>query len=373
MHSLTLVTVELPKIKDNYKQDAKIAETLAQLKQKKTEQPDRIFADIYIKRLKHLSTAFARAVDNAISDVMEPYSEEPSNPEYLEFEDHTEGLTDEYNNDSCDCIKLPNGKIVSVESYFAWDRFIIKDGKVYEKYSGPLKHEKRSKRAKKMEALPNYPLKKAYKSLSDYVEQESGVSYNKDYGGYGYLYNPNVFYDWYSIGGRWTELFLVKTSCQEVSLGERSWAETEYYPTPKGYKWVCAARKKDIEWQVMREWKLRRAVKGFYSFKRIFDSDRKSKYIPFKITDDGLFYYGFMYYKKDETLIEYLERHEIMQTYKYPPLFYGYLGDDGYHYKDEMRIDDKNASAEELWDKKMSEYIDSLSDDTVLVGVDCHI
>jgi len=63
-----------------------------------------------------------------------------------------------------------------------------------------------------------------------------------------------LFYDWCVIGGRWPRRFLVKESCKEYSIGERSWDDIDRkIDAPEGYFWVAAARKKDIEWQAMRE------------------------------------------------------------------------------------------------------------------------
>ena len=65
--------------------------------------------------------------------------------------------------------------------------------------------------------LVNYPLKKLYKTLGEYAEQYHGYVYNEEEQGYGYYSNPNAFYDWYVIGGRWPRVFLVKESCTEYS------------------------------------------------------------------------------------------------------------------------------------------------------------
>ena len=40
-------------------------------------------------------------------------------------------------------------------------------------------------------------------------------------------------------------------------------------PCPEGYKWVCAARKKDIEWQTMRDWRILGARKHFQSLEKL--------------------------------------------------------------------------------------------------------
>ena len=252
MHYSILVTVDIPKTTPNPEQDRAILTQLELIGQNRTK--DDIVSEILAGRLRNLSNEFARHVDDEVSMSLEPYCEQTDNPAYLEFEDHTDELRDEYENGSVDCIKLPEGKIVSVENPRFWNRYIIgDDGKIYQKYFGPLQHPKRSKSAKKMSVLKNYPYKKLYKTFDDFAQNERYFTYDEQNKGYGYTYNPNAFYDWYSIGGRWPFLFLVKEECEEFSLGESSWAVNDIPQAPKGYKWVCAARKKDIQWKATWE------------------------------------------------------------------------------------------------------------------------
>ena len=50
--------------------------------------------------------------------------------------------------ESVDCIKLPDGRIVSVYDQFVLNRFAIHDGKVFEKHTGPLKCEQTNQKGK---------------------------------------------------------------------------------------------------------------------------------------------------------------------------------------------------------------------------------
>ena len=80
-----------------------------------------------------------------------------------------------------------------------------------------------------------------------------------------------------------------------------------------------------------------------------------------------------MLYVKGETVQQYLARHRIIRKYKYPSFPYGYLDDRGeYHSEDSMPSKD-DKKAKRMWHKKVNRFIDALSDDAVLVGVDCHI
>lgn len=109
---------------------------------------------------------------------------------FLEFWDRTSEFLHDYN-EHVTCVKLPNGRIVEENSRPLWGKFIVKDGFVYQKEWGPLHHPKRSKRAKKMKALPDYPRRKIYKSFEDYLDQECYAVLNEETGKYGEWFNPD--------------------------------------------------------------------------------------------------------------------------------------------------------------------------------------
>ena len=139
MHYLTLVTVEIPKLENDYKTDMLYQDALQELQERYNKDPKNLVTEFYLEKFNGLKTTFSRAVDAMIEEKLEPYCESTENPDYLEFEDRTDELRREYEKDSVDCIKLPDGRIVSVYDQFALNRFVIHDGKVFEKHAGPIK------------------------------------------------------------------------------------------------------------------------------------------------------------------------------------------------------------------------------------------
>lgn len=373
MHYLTLVTVDFPKVECEPEEDKRIFEQIEALKADNTEKHSYL-SDFYLQYFNSISNAFGRRVDSEIFMALEPYNEQTEDPDYLEFEDYTEELREEYESGSVDCIKLPESKIVSIDNQRVWNKFIVgDDGKVYQKEFGPLKHPKRSKRAKQMKAIKNYPYCKLYKTFDEFVQRERYYDYNEEYEGYGYTYNPNAFYDWYSIGGRWPFLFLVKDTCEEFSVGERSWCIDEERLAPTGYRWVCAARKRNIQWKVMFKYRKECAVKQFHMLEQAFAEKKLPEEYIGTFTDEGISRFGEMLYIKGETVQQYLVRNRIVKKYKYPIFVYGYLDRSGcYQEKDTVCLMDINKR-DRVWRKMLNKFIDSLSDETVLVGVDCHI
>lgn len=374
MHYLTLVTVEIPKTEAEPEIDKSIQDKINMLETSKTAEHD-FMTSYSLKRLRALSNVFGRRVDQAIEKRLDPYGEQTENPYYLEFEDHTEELRKEYENETVDCIKLPDGRIVSVENRIVWDKFIIgNDGLVYQKYFGPLKHMKRSKKAKKMMAIKSYPYTRLYKTFNDFAEQERCFDYDEEHQGYGYVYNPNAFYDWYSVGGRWPFVFLVKDTCEEYSIGELSWMiQDETPPAPEGYRWVCAARKKDIQWQVMFAYQKESAVKRFRILEQAFTEKKMPEGEYGCFTDDGIPGFGAMLYIKDETVQQYLARKRVVRKYKYPSFAHSYLDSNGEYYSKDYIYEDDYNKRERIWHKCFNRFIASLDDETVLVSVDCHI
>lgn len=247
MHYLTLVTAEIPALEADLQTDQEMAKHITALEQERknyTEGPP-VILSLALEACNSRRDTFSRAITDSVAQSLERYYAGTDDPDYLEFWDQTEALQSGYLG-HVDCIRLPEGRIIPVYSHPVVNHFSIRDGKVYQCHAGPLKHEKRTKRAKRMKALPNYPISKLFPSIASFAEDYYGYTYHKEQNAYGYYYNPDAFYDYYSIGGRWQDLFLVKDSCTECSIGERSCSREEF-PAPEGYKWVCAARKKDIE------------------------------------------------------------------------------------------------------------------------------
>ena len=84
-------------------------------------------------------------MNDGISELMYPYCASLEDPEYLEFDNRTERLREEYEA-AVDCIRLPQGTIVEQYGDPLWGRFVVRDGKVFQRDAGPLHHEKRTRK-----------------------------------------------------------------------------------------------------------------------------------------------------------------------------------------------------------------------------------
>ena len=374
MHYLALIAVEIPEIKDDVV-DADIEEILEELEQVMLEDKEhRLTVEMYAERKNNLRTLFTRTVNRAVISKMQPYWEDTQNPKYLEFQDQTEEILEKYKT-SVDCLKLPQGRIVPLCMQPDDNRFVIRDGKVYENNAGPLHQHRRTKRAKRIQALPSYPFQKIYLDLQDFALDWYGLEFNEQEQGYGYYVNPNGMWDWCSIGGRWPYMLLVKESCKEYTIGAISWTRDGQIPeTPEGYRWASGARMKDIEWEAMRAWEHERLINRFKKLEQFFKTGVCPKDIYGFRTEKGILYGADYNYYRDESLEHYLKREDQLRERKYPLYAHELLSKDGYWYSQDdydmhLRFTNKISR---VWEDRVNEFLDALSGEDVLVVVDCH-
>ena len=373
MHYKALVAIGIPSITEDESRNQEIRNMIENLKEQNEAKEDSMFGCFFCSILQDKKTSFARIVNEYVDEIMMPYSTEPKE-EYLEFRDLTESLQSEFEQ-SVDCLKLPEGRIVELHRYPYAKDYCIVNGKVYQKNAGPLHHAKRTKKAKRIIALPNYPRSKIYKSIEEYAENTCNYIFHEEYQAYGYYWNPNAMWDWYQIGGRWPTMFLVKSNCIERLFGTRSWCNRNDKPeAPEGYIWVAAARKKDICWEIMREWNVKKETEYFYRLKKMFALGELDEDFFGCIVDDGIVDYSKYAYYKDETLEKYLERCAIPEKWKYPFDVHSMVDADNWTSKDDCFWDEETEQFLSVdWHNKLDEYVEELHDEDVLVGVDYHI
>ncbi len=382
MHFFTLVAVEVEKTEPEPEVDALYlaeADRLAQMNENTettaggngTDCISDIFTRLRERRLRYLSSRFARAVDESVAEAMEPYCESTDNPLYLEIEDCTEELTEQYQNESDTFIRLPDGKFISQFNPEFRSRFVLRDHLVYERNAGPCLHEKRTKKAKKMTAVV-CRFSRVYKSVLEFAEQYHGYRYDAQTGKIGYECNPNAFWDWYQIGGRWPAEFLVRSDCTEYSLGERN--DDLVYDAPEGYIWVSAARKKDIAWDAMRTWKQEEAIRLFEELEGGFKNGIVPEGYWGKICEEGILGFNGFLYRNAETVEDYLARHHLTDAEKYSFRPYGFLDETGWNTHREYEYRDGHVVAveDDTWVDSLYAFIDNADDETVLVAVDNH-
>lgn len=372
MHYLTVIAIDVPQIEENEAENLKVKTLIKALKEDKPQEGNFLY-DYRLEELEETQTTFARTVSDLAYEFMEPYGQDSEN--YQEFFDMTEELGHSYEHGKGDFIKTPDGRITSAFYVVGEHRFIIQNGKVYEQLGKGWKDRrfKRTKIAKKMKALVDFPNKKAYKTFDLYATECCGETYHEDKEAYGYYCNPNTCYDWCVVGGRWPNTFLVKEECQEVYIcsEKRSYKKD----APAGYKWVAAARMKDIEWALMKQLEKDSQIKHYHLCAEYFAKGQVPPDTYYKLTEDGFRGFSDMAYVSDETLESFLSRHGVSDELQYPSICYAYIYDGEYHERWEFSTLERKGYDRVLidWQKEVDEYLSGLQPDDVLVTMDIHI
>lgn len=80
-------------------------------------------------------------------------------------------------------------------------------------------------------------------TFEGFLSRYYGYTFNEETNEAGYLCNPNAKWDWWVIGGRWSDMLRLKSGCSGNS-GKKSWTNRDI-PPQEG--WCDQARLKDVE------------------------------------------------------------------------------------------------------------------------------
>lgn len=369
MHYRSMLFVELPAVQKDPQWEQQVQERMEEVKaQHPGKIAEKVLLELQLGMLSNVRTTFGRELTEVIHKTMARFVYETDDPALLEFEDRTDEYLEGFNKKIV-CVSMPDGRILAADDYDFMKDFKIQDGKVFQKKDGKLK---RTITARRMRVLPEYPRSKLYKSFDEYVEDYGGCK-NEETGRYGEWFNPYGICDWYSIGGRWPEMFLVKLDCPEYSYGECESMDDSKHPAPEGHRWVACARKKDIQWDAMRQWRNQQAKERFQKLEKMFQFGETDETVH-RITEEGIVCWGDLIYRKGQTLEEYMEKYGIPDSWKYPISVCGIFIDEIYYAEGEVLFDDDGKPIQHLsWQEVMDNYIDDADDETVFVGIDYHM
>jgi hypothetical protein len=149
------------------------------------------------------------------------------------FDDKEDEYREEYENESRDMKRLPNGRLVS-----PWDKqFADRKGAGWsssDTYTFP-------------EGTVDVviPFKELYSSFDEFMKEWHGSSERDEKTGkYGYWRNNEAKWDWYQVGGRWSGFLKLKAGATG-GQGERSWTNENEADKPGTCDTALAG---DIDW-----------------------------------------------------------------------------------------------------------------------------
>ena len=314
-------------------------------------------------------------VEELVCQRLDPYWEYTQDPKNLEFIDCTEQSRHEYEHSVLDCVRMPNGRILSIYDREFFHKYEVHEGIIYQMPFGQLHHRKRTKKTRHMKLLPDYPARKLFPTYESFAKDCYAYSFEPTRQAWGYYVNPNTKWDWCSVGDRFPEVFLVPENCQTFILGNRGYLPKNLFdnPAPAGYRWVAGARKCDIAWDVMQEWKIRQDTEQFHNLEAWYlDGKLPEGTLGLSITEQGIVQSGALVYIKNESLDDYLARNQCTEACHCPVSPYAYLSDYGWsEFCDVFACGKENA--DQVWDRMVQEFIAALPEESMLVYVDCHI
>lgn len=320
---------------------------------------------------------FDYLIEVLAAEQMAPFQHDTEDPRYIKFIDVHDEIREKYETGRTDCVRLGDGRIVPVYHRDFRRKYVVICGKVYKKHFGRLKQPKRTKKARQIKLLPDYPFKKMCPTFDSYAREHCGYESDKETGRYGFYANPRCQWDYYHIGGCWPFRFLVKDGCDITMTADYVLPSDNGSPkyAPDGYHWVTGARKCDIAWDTMRELNREHATTRFHQYETAFQSGGLPERVDsVPVTGEGIYRMGEWLYKAGESLEEHLGRLGISSEPRSCVDTFAYLDGEAwvscgvlYSAYDEY-IDERCR-----WDRHVAEFIEKLPEDTFLISVDYHM
>ena len=176
--------------------------------------------------------------------------------------------------------------------------------------------------------------------------------------------NPNGYWDWYQIGGRWAGALTVKPGTTFESPNfSWGWSEEEKRRAMESLS-TDSAFIKDIDFDVMNGDNLKNYKERYALLQKWDELDMETRIGRFFWDTDQV-----EFVKSGKTLEEYLE--EYMP---HPLSAYAYIHEGEWHARWEMGwfAMSKNDMGKKTWNQLFREFIEGLDPETRVTFVDCH-
>ncbi|MFR7743017.1 MAG: hypothetical protein ACLU3I_06820 [Acutalibacteraceae bacterium] len=124
----------MPKLEENCEENMRYAEQIAEVKEKLTQDPESFALRFLLKRLQSKASTLERSAECEIDELMAPFCEGTDDPAYLSLEDRDPmtcgGIM---RTDKINCVRFPDGTVVPSDSQLVCEKYLIKDGKMFQK------------------------------------------------------------------------------------------------------------------------------------------------------------------------------------------------------------------------------------------------
>jgi hypothetical protein len=288
------------------------------------------------------------------------------------FNDTTDNNLNDYNTKSVKKVVMPDGTLLN-----PWDEtFKVKNEKGFNETKVPPELEQ-----------IEVPFKQLYTTFESYMKNWCGEEPDEN-GRYGYYYNPNAKWDWYSMGGRWSGFFKLKDGVKSI-VGRPGIFNNDPKEYGEGVR-ADQAKKGDIDFTGMRKQYVDKQMAQYDKFHKVLNGRELpiwnnifEKYGKEKINEardeywknpvikdlqDAEFHFDVEEFLVSREEYERISFHTAVTTY-------ALLMNGTWYEKGQMGWWGmaSNEKSQDNWNMEFSNLIDSLSDDTILTVVDCHI
>lgn len=138
--------------------------------------------------------------------------------------------------------------------------------------------------------------------------------------------------------------------------------------------WVSAARKKDIEWEAMKEWKVENIRKYYPDLVKMYVDGTIQSPDDYEEKDGAVYGYGTLIYRIGESEDDFCDRIRAQDTRRFPVAFCDLVSEFEWIAEGEayIRPGQTEVTAAD-WDETIQQYIEDLDDEAVLVSIDYHM
>jgi len=349
--------------------------------------------------MSHFTVLIAAKNEADLEHKLEGYYEQGDESDwFMEFNDHEAEWRNEYENNSTERIKTPDG-----EHLEPWDkRFKVAEDPskpFFTKTVIPEDYER-----------VEVPFRLMFPTFEAFVEDWHGQKERP----YGYLGNPNAKWDWYLIGGRWTGLLKLKAEValqEEIIAGNgRPGIMTSPNDDPTQCDWTLS---KYVDWEGILTAQLENKMSSYHSFQEalanvVFPKDEyvdeeenvlkraretwndntgrgencrkffrtQTDFLRNCLADIELWDKGIHFFDTFEECADrmYKTEDEYREIFCADALTFAYVDTEGmWHEKAEMGFWAMTRNENEKYDKEFWEFIKSLDDEQRVYVVDCHI
>jgi hypothetical protein len=331
-------------------------------------------------------------IGDDVEGQLKPYQENNMGDcpkEYMEFNDREDEMLKDYQTGSTEKVRTPEGELL-----WSWDeRFRVKG----QMGTGTGTH-KVPDDCEKVELAYT----ELYPTFEDYASDYEGYKKrDEEMGRFGYWENPNAKWDYWRVGGRWGGYFPVLPNGTALSKPESGWDS----PKDLGVNTADQLRKRDVDFERARDEAEAMARKEFVMWRVAFEECGEAEswestrnricgegddYDYGKIDEAREFYKNQAAIKKLTELdkdrrwlfdnpvstMGYDEEAYVQRCRNRALVPFAVVKDGKWYEKAEMgwwAVTHNDTMSQEVWNKNFQKLMDSLSDDTLLTVVDCHI